>query len=257
MGPGRQAPEPAAAAPPSTTSCSGSGNARSGSGSQRSSSIALESASASSSRTVGSPFQNRSPSISFGPPCGGCRALARRRSVARHVPGSDPGATHLRSIERLAQRQLPARLDPLGDRMGQPLEPGLALGRPSAARGEAGGNREAVQPVLIAEKRITVTVSSSVDLAVVELAQEVRHLLGAADLRVVVLDLARRELARGASPRPCRSRRRRRAGAGRSGRRRAPRRSSPSGTSATCRRAGSSRSCGATGAGPRRSASRS
>ena len=48
--------------------------------------------------------------------------------------------------------------------------------------------------VLIAEKRITVTMSSLGDLAVVELAQEVRHLLGAADLRVVVLDLARREL---------------------------------------------------------------
>ena len=33
------------------------------------------------------------------------------------------------------------------------------------------------------------------DLAVVELAEEARHLVGAADLRVVVLDLVRRELA--------------------------------------------------------------
>src|SRR5882672_678958 len=35
------------------------------------------------------------------------------------------------------------------------------------------------------------------DLAVVELAQEARHLVGPADLGIVVLDLARRELAEG------------------------------------------------------------
>ena len=46
------------------------------------------------------------------------------------------------------------------------------------------------------EKRTTVTVSSIVDLAAVDLLEEVHHLVEAAELRVVVLDVARGQLLR-------------------------------------------------------------
>ena len=74
---------------------------------------------------------------------------------------------------------------------GAPLRPNELFGIP-IRREERCGTACAAE---IGEKRITVTRSSSGDLAVVELAEEVRHLVGAADLGVVVLDLARRELA--------------------------------------------------------------
>ena len=94
-------------------------------------------------------------------------------------------------------------------------------------------------------------------LAVVELAQEVRELVDVADLGVVVLDLARRDLAQRLDldlvdrPRRTPSRARRSAG------RRARRRPAPSCTCRSCRRGGSSRSCGGGAAGRRRRASRS
>ena len=47
----------------------------------------------------------------------------------------------------------------------------------------------------ICEKRTTVTMSSIVDLAAVDLLEEVDQLLVAAELGVVVLDVARREVA--------------------------------------------------------------
>ena len=133
-----------------------------------------------------------------------------------------------------------------------------AASRSAQTRASArGSGSRAARRGLISEKRITVTVSSSRDVTVVELAEEGRHLLGAPDLRVVVLDLAGRHLGRASSPRPCRSRRRRRAREARSARRRAPARPCPSCTSATCPPAGSSPSCGASAAGRRRGASRS
>src|SRR3954447_20873920 len=56
---------------------------------------------------------------------------------------------------------------------------------------EAGHNR-AVHDLREADHRDEIV---GLDLAVVELAEEVGHLVGAADLRVVVLDLPRRQLA--------------------------------------------------------------
>ena len=47
---------------------------------------------------------------------------------------------------------------------------------------------------MICEKRTTVTVSSIVDLAAVDLLEEVDHLVVAAELRVVVLDVAGRQV---------------------------------------------------------------
>ena len=44
---------------------------------------------------------------------------------------------------------------------------------------------------MICEKRTTVTVSSIVDLAAVDLLEEVDHLVDAPELGVVVLDVAR------------------------------------------------------------------
>ena len=48
---------------------------------------------------------------------------------------------------------------------------------------------------MICEKRTTVTVSSMRHLAAVDLLEEVDHLVDAAELGVVVLDVARGEVA--------------------------------------------------------------
>ena len=102
--------------------CSHSGSVRSTvPGSQRSNSIAPRSASASISRTVGSPFQKRSPSIS---------SLPSMRHADLQYSGSSvstyhrcrTGATRLLAIERSVERQRPLTLQLL-QHVGQLVEP--------------------------------------------------------------------------------------------------------------------------------------